>query len=101
MFGLSDKDIKSIIDVIASIPEIEEAIVYGSRARGDYKPSSDIDLSCRGNNITTTQMAMLDDLLDQLLLPFFFDTNHYEELKNQDLIDRIDREGTVIFSRKG
>ena len=41
-FGLEEDDIKAIRSIFAARPEIESVIVYGSRARGDFKPGSDI-----------------------------------------------------------
>lgn len=47
-YGIDDKYMKELREILASIPEIEEAVLYGSRARGDYKRGSDIDLSLKG-----------------------------------------------------
>mgnify|MGYP002523272028 FL=1 len=47
-FGLKDNEINALRETLASIPEVEEAIIYGSRARGTKKVSSDIDITVKG-----------------------------------------------------
>lgn len=44
-FGLSDIYLEQIKSAVSSIPEIDEVVIYGSRARGDYSPTSDIDIT--------------------------------------------------------
>ena len=68
MFGLSEKNIQQLIAVVSSIPEIEEVIVYGSRARGDNKPNSDVDLALKGKALTLNELAQLEEKIDYLYL---------------------------------
>lgn len=49
MFGLSQKVIEQIHGVLEQHPQVQEALIYGSRARGNYKPGSDIDLVLCGD----------------------------------------------------
>ncbi|MCP4168696.1 MAG: nucleotidyltransferase domain-containing protein [Chloroflexi bacterium] len=44
-FGLKEKTIAQIHSVLAHHPQVQKAILYGSRAKGNYKTGSDIDLS--------------------------------------------------------
>jgi predicted nucleotidyltransferase len=100
MYGLSDRNIEELRSILASIPHIEEAILYGSRARGDYKPASDIDLSLKGEKLTRQDVALLDDKLYYSYIPYYFDTNIYSELTNQELLESIDRNGKIFFQRQ-
>ena len=52
-YGLSAQTVKKIRDVLVRYPQVEEAALYGSRARGDYKNGSDIDLTLRGGDALT------------------------------------------------
>ncbi len=52
MYGLSEKNIKELTSILASFPHIEEAIIYGSRAKGNYRSGSDVDLSLKGAELT-------------------------------------------------
>ena len=59
-FGLKDVEISALCNVLASVPEVEEAIIYGSRARGTNRISSDIDITLKGSNLTYLQLALLE-----------------------------------------
>lgn len=99
-YGLSEKSLQKIYDVFDRYPEIEEVILYGSRARDDYKNGSDIDLTLRGGNALTHKvLSKISSDLDDQLLPYTIDLSIYENLRNQDMIEQIDRIG-VTFYRK-
>lgn len=99
MYGLSDKNLHELHAILASIPHIEQAVIYGSRARGDFKPGSDVDLTLLGPDLTFHDLALLDDKLYYSYIPFFFDTNAFARLSNPALVDNIRREGKVIYNR--
>lgn len=96
-FGLKDIELQAIRETLATIPEVEEAIIYGSRARGTNRVSSDVDITLKGSNLTYLQLALLDAKIDDLYLPYFVDLSLFSMLKNQDLIESIEREGKVLF----
>ena len=98
MFGLSEKNIQQLIAVVSSIPEIEEVIVYGSRARGDNKPNSDVDLALKGKVLTLNELAQLEEKIDYLYLPYFFDLCLFSGIKNKALLGNIQKEGKVLYS---
>ena len=98
-FGLADIELQALRDALASVPEVEEAIIYGSRARGTNRIASDIDLTLKGNSLTYLQLALLDERIDELYLPYFVDLSLYSMLKNPDLLDSIHREGKVFYNR--
>ena len=96
-FGLKDNEINALRETLASIPEVEEAIIYGSRARGTNKVASDIDITLKGRGLTYLQLALLDAKIDDLYLPYFVDLSLFSMIKNADLIDSIEREGQVLY----
>lgn len=96
-FGLKDLEISALCNVLASVPEVEEAIIYGSRARGTNRISSDIDITLKGSNLTYLQLALLDAKIDDLYLPYFVDLSLFSLLRNTDLIESIEREGKVLY----
>lgn len=98
-FGLADIELQALRDALASVPEVEEAIIYGSRARGTNRIASDIDLTLKGNSLTYLQLALLDERIDELYLPYFVDLSLYSMLKDPDLLDSINREGKVFYNR--
>jgi predicted nucleotidyltransferase len=72
-FGLSEKHSKEIQQILSSIPEIETAYIFGSRARNTYKKGSDIDIAILGKNLTFFKLELLKDLFEESNLPFFVD----------------------------
>ena len=100
MYGLSDRSYKELTQIVASIPEIEKAIIYGSRARGDYWHASDIDLSLRGKGLTRHSLRVLNDKLYESHIPYFFDTNIYSEIRNPTFKANVDRDGKLFFRRQ-
>lgn len=99
MYGLSDRSYKELIQILASIPEIDEAIIYGSRARGDYWHASDIDLSLKGKDLTKRTIRVLNDKLYESHIPYFFDTNIYFDIRNPAFKANVDRDGKLFFRR--
>ena len=98
-FGLSPQIFDKIQNVLAQYPEIEQAIIYGSRARGDQRTGSDIDLTLKGKNLTEALRKQIFVQLDALNTPYLFDLSLFDQLNNPALIENIQREGKV-FSEK-
>ncbi len=98
-FGLKEETIQKINTVFASFPEVDEAILYGSRAKGNYKPGSDIDITLKGNGLKLDVENKIGLLIDDLSLPYLFDISVYNHLKDADLIDHIKRVGIVFYKR--
>ena len=99
-YGLPETSFQSICDVLASYPQVDRAILYGSRAKGNYRNGSDIDLTLQGGEELTlrTLFRIMDDL-DDLLLPYTMDLSLFRHISDADLIDHIQRVG-VVFYRK-
>ena len=99
-FGLNENTIEKICAVLARYPQIEQAILYGSRAKGNYKRGSDIDLTLRGTDLTLHVLYNIMDELDELLLPYTIDVSLYANISDADVRAHIERVG-VVFYRKG
>lgn len=99
--GLQKRYLDSIIEASGEFPEIEEVLLFGSRAKGNAKKASDIDLAIKGRDVTDTTIRRLSARLnEELPFPFFFDVLRYESIRNPDLVDHIDRIGKVIYKKK-
>ena len=98
-YGLQDKTIEAICNVLETFPEIDRAILYGSRAKGTYRNGSDIDLTVVGNNLILHTINKLELEIDTLLLPYSFDISIYHHISNVDLLEHIKRVGVVFFER--
>lgn len=99
LFGLSQNDLVSICSLLKLFPEVEQAVMFGSRALGSYKPGSDIDIALFGNIESGTILVISSQLNEEMLLPYFFDVLHYNELTNPELKDHIDRVGVVFYKK--
>lgn len=100
-FGLDATTIRKIQGILSQFPEIEKAVIYGSRAKGNYRPGSDIDLSLIGNTLTEDRLLQLANQLDDLLLPYHFDLNRFQALQNPALIEHIKSVGKTFYTRTG
>jgi len=96
-YGLPDEHIKIILDYIARYSEIKEAVLFGSRALGTYKPGSDVDIALKGNEVDSFLAAHLkSEIEEETTLPYFFDFVAYAKLNHKDLIRHIDEYGVVL-----
>jgi restriction endonuclease S subunit/predicted nucleotidyltransferase len=98
-YGLSQTVIEKICAVFARFSAIEKAVLYGSRAKGNFKAGSDIDLTLFGENLAPAQSGEIAEMLDDLLLPYTIDLSIYAELNHAKLQEHIDRVGVVFYER--
>jgi predicted nucleotidyltransferase len=97
--GLPEAAVTAIWQVLASHPEVEAAILYGSRALGRHRPASDIDLTLLGPAISAAVLARVDADLDDLLLPWIIDLSAYSAIRHPALLDHIQRAGVALYRR--
>lgn len=98
-YGLKTEIIAKINSIFAEYEQVQEVILYGSRAKGNYKPGSDIDLTLKGQNLNLKVLNNISLQLDDLMLPYIFDISIYHQINNPDLIDHIKRVGKIFFLR--
>jgi predicted nucleotidyltransferase len=96
-YGLKKESIEKILGIFEKYDEVEAAILYGSRAKDDYKSGSDIDLTLKGKGLNLTILNRINLELDDLMLPYTFDLSIYHHIEQQDLIDHIQRVGKVFY----
>lgn len=100
-FGLKEETIEKINSVLSSFPEVGQAIIYGSRAKGNYEPGSDIDLLLKGDKLDISLLNQISSHLDDLLLPYTFDLSTDRYIDNKELIDHVKRVGKLFYSKNG
>ena len=98
-YGLKDTDIDKINGVFASYREVEEVVLYGSRAKGNFKKGSDIDLTMKGTNLNLKILNKISHEIDDLLLPYIVDLSIFNTIENRDLIDHINRVGIIFYKK--
>lgn len=92
-FGIKDKVLEEIEEIAAAC-QVERVILFGSRARGDYKRTSDIDLAVKGGNVVkfTLGMEETSTLLE-------FDVVDLNSSITQELLQSIMLEGKIIYEK--
>ena len=100
MYGLTDRELALMDSYFSQITNLEKVILYGSRAKGNYKKFSDVDITLLGKEIGVSDLFKLQDLLYESDLPYMYDVSLFKSLTNPDLIDHINCKGVVLWERK-
>ena len=98
-FGLEESTIEKILDVFKQHTAVERAVLYGSRAKGNYRPGSDIDLTLVGRDLSHKELLSIEHQLDDLLLPYLFDLSILKHIEDPDVIAHINRVGRVFYEQ--
>lgn len=99
-FGLSDPTCATIRQILGQYPQIEKAVLYGSRAKGNYKTGSDIDLTLLGAALDLPLLLSVAGALDDSDIPYTVDISLFEQIENSALREHIQRLGQVFYVRR-
>jgi uncharacterized protein len=95
-YGLDKATVRRILDLLAESPEIRRVILFGSRAKGNYRPGSDIDLCLDAPRLNLSRQLDIETRLDDLLLPWKIDLVQLQAIDNPALLEHIERVGVVL-----
>jgi len=98
-FGLDDKAIKDIQQIFQDDWKIDSVVIFGSRAKGNYREDSDIDLAVKGRDVSFNDVLSLHSKLNDLNLPYEIDLIDYDAIKEEEVIEHIDRVGILFYER--
>jgi len=98
-YGLKETTIEKICAVFAAFPVVDKAVLYGSRAKGNFKNGSDIDLTLCGQDLTLKTLYKIENELDDLLLPYTIDLSIFAQISNADLVAHIQRVGVAFYEK--
>jgi len=97
-FGIADKSWRLILATIKEHSEVQEALLFGSRAMGNYKKGSDVDIALKGKKLNWKVVSDISaELNERLPLPYFFDVVNVDSVEEQGVKDHIDQFGVPIF----
>jgi len=97
--GFKQDDLSTIVQIISTIPEIKKVVIFGSRAKGNYKTGSDTDMAVW--SINDAAVLRLSGILnDETLLPYKFDVLNYDTINSNELKEHIDRVGIEIYKHQ-
>ena len=99
-FGLTEENIQKICSVFSLFSELEKVILYGSRAKGNFKNGSDVDITLVGKDLNLEKQNKIEIALDNLMLPYSFDISLYHQIDNQDLLEHIQRIGIIFYQNQ-
>jgi len=98
-FGLSDQTCATVRQILAGYPQIEKAVLYGSRAKGNYKNGSDIDLTLMGAALDHRLLMSIASALDDSDIPYTVDLSLFQHIDNPALREHIERVGQVFYEK--
>ncbi|MBF0462569.1 MAG: nucleotidyltransferase domain-containing protein [Magnetococcales bacterium] len=96
--GMNPREMALMHTVFRHVPDISEVIVFGSRAKGNYRPHSDVDLALVGVADELLAEAVAD-ALDMLPMPYQFDVKACDAIRYPPLLEHIRRVGVTIYRR--
>ena len=96
MYGIRINLYNELINTIKRFG-IKKAIIFGSRARGEYKDNSDIDLAIIFNNNDKDNFIKLQTKLEELETLYKFDIIDFNGIKDDKFKSEIEKDGIVIY----
>ena len=101
MFGLLKSDIDEIRRCLMTFAEVEMAYILGSRAMGNYKNGSDVDIALKGSGLNFSIISKISYILNEdSAMPYHFDILNYHDINNEELLKHIDRVGIILYQKE-
>jgi len=98
LYGISDKNLEIINSIFKKYQGINKVFLYGSRAKGNYRIGSDIDLALEINSLfNNNDLLKIAGDFDDSIIPHLVDVLIYDKINNLDLKAHIDRVGKIIY----
>jgi len=99
--GISNEDMDYIVQTIRNYPEVEKAVIFGSRAMGNYKKGSDVDIALMGENVNLTTIANIKEKLQEdSPMPYLFDIVDFTHAQSDALKAHINQYGREIYGHE-
>ncbi len=96
-FGLPDSSLQRLVEVLSASPHVKRITLYGSRAKSNQRPGSDIDLCLDAAHLSMRELLKLESETDDLLLPWKVDLSVRQQIDNPALLAHIDRVGVSVY----
>jgi len=98
MFGIAQNTVNELNQIFNKYKNIEKVILYGSRAKGNYREGSDIDLTIIGD-VEREDLMKIKDEIEDSYIPYLFDISIYNQLNSESLKEHINRVGKVFYKK--
>lgn len=99
-YGLSNQTLNKLKTIFKDNQKIEEAVIFGSRAKGNYREGSDVDIAVKGKQLNYQDLKQIELKTDELLLPYELNLVLFHSINNTELTEHIERAGITIYKRK-
>ncbi len=96
-FGLPQRTLDEMRAIFAKYSAVKKVVIYGSRAMGNYREGSDIDLTLYGDTLTHSDLVNIAGELDESSIPYLVDLSIFNELDHAELRKHIERVGQVFY----
>lgn len=96
-YGIPQSDLQQIVTILQNNPKIKEAILFGSRAKGNFESGSDIDIALKGIDLSLEDILNAKTEIEELFLPWKVDLVNYHRIKENELIEHIARVGISLL----
>jgi predicted nucleotidyltransferase len=95
-FGLKPETVEKLHTVFRKHRNIQRVLIYGSRAKGNYRNGSDIDLTLQGTDLDWHELQAIERELDDLNLPYKVDVSLYSHIDSPAMRAHIERWGIEL-----
>jgi uncharacterized protein len=100
LWGLMQSDLAAIKDILSQHSSVENARIFGSRAKGTHHVGSDVDIALAGQTLTFEAVQHIAYLLnEETIMPYRFDIVDYNAITNPAVTEHIDRVGVELYRR--
>ncbi|MDR1786127.1 MAG: nucleotidyltransferase domain-containing protein [Spirochaetaceae bacterium] len=100
-YGLTESEIAGLRRIFSKHREVEKAVLFGSRARGNHCAYSDIDIALYGAGLDMDAKWALEDEVDGLLLPYKADLSLAGHISSPLIAEHIKNDGVTLYERGG
>ena len=94
--GISERVLQEIRE-LAEQYHVKRVVLFGSRARGDFHRTSDIDLAVSGGDIVSFAL----DVEDKTWTLLKYDVVNMDQPVQKDLKESIEKEGVLLYEEIG
>lgn len=97
--GISQRFVYELQEFCLKDEHIDKVILFGSRARGDYRRTSDIDLAMYTCDSSHSQQNLIEQSIQEMSTPLKIDVLFMDRLTKEQLVSNILRDGRIIYEK--
>ncbi|MDR3197494.1 MAG: nucleotidyltransferase domain-containing protein, partial [Planctomycetaceae bacterium] len=91
--GLTERYRAELRSIFASCSKVERVLLFGSRAKGNFRRDSDVDFVLEGNDLVFSDLASLRGQFEESNVPYDIDILIRNKINNQSLENQINKYG--------